>query len=82
MMRMRENLEILYIDLSEYLVFDPHKYSLEEFFGDIKLFKEQFKKAHNVIKEEREAIARAQRARAAREKSMRVSDEVMSWSSY
>ena len=70
--RMRENLEMLYTDLSEYFVFDPHKYSLEEFFGDIKMFKEQFKKAHNAIEEERETIARAQRARAAREKSIRV----------
>ena len=29
--------------LAEYFVFDKQKYTLEEFFGDIKLFKDQFK---------------------------------------
>ena len=69
---MRENLENLYTDLAEYFVFDPNKYSIEEFFSDVKLFKEQFKKAYGDVKEEREARARAERARAAREKSARV----------
>ena len=70
--RMRENLGLLYTDLAEYFVFDGSKYRIEEFFRDIKHFKEQFKKAQDSIREEREASSRAQRARAAREKSMRV----------
>ena len=76
--RMRKNLGLLYTDLAEYFVFDGGKYQIEEFFRDIKHFKEQFKKAQNSIREEREASSRAQRARAAREKSMRVITELAS----
>ena len=36
-------MDSLYSELSEYFVFDKQKYSLEEFFGDIKLFKDKFK---------------------------------------
>ena len=36
-------MERLYAELSEYYVFDKQKYTLEEFFGDIKTFKDQFK---------------------------------------
>ena len=36
-------MERLYAELSEYYVFDKAKYTLEEFFGDIKTFKDQFK---------------------------------------
>ena len=40
---MGSKMESLYSDLAEYFVFDKQKYTLEEFFGDIKLFKDQFK---------------------------------------
>ena len=40
---MGSKMESLYTDLAEYFVFDKLKYTLEEFFGDIKLFKDQFK---------------------------------------
>ena len=40
---MASKMEKLYTGLSEYFVFDKNKYSLEEFFGDIKLFIDQFK---------------------------------------
>ena len=69
---MRSKLESLYTDLAEYFVFDKQKYSIEEFFGDIKMFKDQFKEAFEKIKETRETKARAQRAKAAREKSVKV----------
>ena len=69
---MRSKLESLYTDLAEYFVFDKQKYSIEEFFGDIKMFKDQFKEAFEKIKETRETNARAQRAKAAREKSVKV----------
>ena len=36
-------METLYADLAEYLVFDKQKYTLEEFFSDIKTFKDGFK---------------------------------------
>ena len=44
---MGSKMETLYTDLAEYFVFDKQKYTLEEFFGDIKQFKEQFKQVRN-----------------------------------
>ena len=41
-------MERLYAELSEYYVFDKAKYTLEEFFGDIKTFKDQFKQARSI----------------------------------
>ena len=69
---MKENLETLHNDLAQYFVFDPQKYNLEELFRDLKMFKDQFKKAQAAITEEREARLRAERARAAGQKSSRV----------
>ena len=40
---MATKMETLYADLAEYLVFDKQKYTLEEFFTDIKTFKDSFK---------------------------------------
>ena len=40
---MCSKMESLYSDLAEYFVFDKQKYTLEEFFGDIKVFKDQYK---------------------------------------
>jgi len=39
---MFKNMESLYTDLSEFYAFDKQKYSLEEFFTDIKTFKDAF----------------------------------------
>ena len=44
---MGSKMETLYTDLAEYFVFDKQKYTPEEFFGDIKQFKEQFKQVRN-----------------------------------
>merc|ERR1719153_1325123 len=68
---MSSKMESLYSDLAEYFVFDKQKYTLEEFFGDIKLFKDQFKQAYEGILKEREAEAKLGRAREAREKADR-----------
>ena len=46
---MSNKMEALYSDVSEYFVFDKQKYSLEQFFGDIKQFKDQFKQVHSTI---------------------------------
>lgn len=35
-------MDSLYTDLSEYYVFDKQKYTLEEFFTDLKTFKDSF----------------------------------------
>ena len=40
---MSGKMERLYSELSEYFIFDKQKYSLEEFFENIKQFKDQFK---------------------------------------
>lgn len=72
---MRQKLDGLYTELAEYYVFDKTKYTMEDFFGDTKVFKDQFKEAHHCILEERESQQRAQRARAAREKSNKQKEE-------
>lgn len=35
-------MEALYDDLADYYVFDKSKYTLEEFFSDLKAFKDSF----------------------------------------
>ena len=40
---MAQKMTELYTSLAEYFVFDAQKYSLEDFMGDIKTFKQQFK---------------------------------------
>lgn len=42
MQNMLKKMESLYTDLSEYYVFDKQKYTLEEFFTDLKTFKDSF----------------------------------------
>merc|ERR1719186_353839 len=66
---MCSKMESLYSDLAEYFVFDKQKYTLEEFFGDIKVFKDQYKQAYEAILKERESEAKLGRAREAREKA-------------
>jgi len=66
---MGSKMDSLYSDLAEYFVFDKQKYTLEEFFGDIKTFKDQYKGAYEAILKERESEAKLGRAREAREKA-------------
>ena len=70
---MGTKMETLYAELAEYFVFDKQKYTLEEFFSDIKTFKDQFKQAYDSIIKERESEAKLIRAREEREKAERVS---------
>jgi len=69
LLAMGTKMDNLYSELAEYFVFDRRKYTLEELFGDIKLFKDQFKQAHATLVDEREAEARLKRASIAREKA-------------
>ena len=69
---MGSKMDSLYSDLAEYFVFDKQKYTLEEFFGDIKTFKDQYKGAYEAILKERESEAKLGRAREAREKAEKV----------
>lgn len=64
---MCRKMEALYGELAEYYVFDPHKYTLEEFFSDIKTFKDSFMTAHHENVVGRETEERARRAKEARE---------------
>ncbi|XP_053672897.1 protein diaphanous isoform X2 [Anopheles nili] len=64
--RMLTQMESLFTSLSEYYCFDPAKYTMEEFFTDIKTFKDAFVQAHadNVrLREEEEKKLRAQEAK-------------------
>ena len=67
---MRQKLDSLYKELSEYFVLDKINYTLEDFFGDFRTFKDQFKVAHQKLREDGEAKARVERSKAAREKSI------------
>lgn len=42
MQNMFKNMDSLYTDISEFFAFDKQKYTIEEFFGDIKKFKDDF----------------------------------------
>uniref|UniRef100_A0A1L8DMG4 Putative rac1 gtpase effector frl n=1 Tax=Nyssomyia neivai TaxID=330878 RepID=A0A1L8DMG4_9DIPT len=67
--KMQVHMESLFRDLADYYTFDPTKYTMEEFFADIKTFKDAFLQAHadNLrIKEEEE---KARRVREAREQA-------------
>ncbi|XP_045770390.1 protein diaphanous isoform X2 [Maniola jurtina] len=71
---MFRKMEALYGELAVYYVFDPHKYTLEEFFSDIKTFKDAFATAHQenvVARETEERARRAREARAAAERERR-----------
>jgi len=39
---MFKQMQSLYTELAEYYAFDKQKYTMEEFFGDIKTFKDMF----------------------------------------
>lgn len=42
MQNMFKKMDNLYTDISEFFAFDKQKYTIEEFFGDIKTFKDDF----------------------------------------
>ncbi|KAK6645426.1 hypothetical protein RUM43_001703 [Polyplax serrata] len=65
---MFKNMDSLYSDLAEFYAFDKLKYTLEEFFGDIKTFKDLFQQAHKDNVKQREAEEKLRRARESREK--------------
>ena len=46
---MATKMEKLYQELAEYFVFDKQKYTLEEFFSDIKTFKDLFKQVEGIF---------------------------------
>lgn len=65
--KMQVTMEKLFKDLGDYYSFDPAKYTMEEFFGDIKAFKDQFLSAYNENVKEREEEEKRRRLEEARE---------------
>lgn len=65
--QMFNKIDQLYSNLAEYFAFDKTKYTVEEFLGDMKTFKDQFQQAYkdNVkLRETEEKIRRAKEAKA------------------
>ncbi|KAH8317801.1 hypothetical protein KR074_010718, partial [Drosophila pseudoananassae] len=73
--KMELQMEKLFKDLSEYYAFDPSKYTMEEFFADIKTFKDAFQAAYNENVKQREELERKRRLQEAREQSIREQQE-------
>ncbi|KFB49099.1 diaphanous [Anopheles sinensis] len=71
LMRMLAQMETLFNSLSEYYCFDPAKYTMEEFFCDIKTFKDAFIQAHADNLRLREEEEKKRRALEAKERAQR-----------
>nr|XP_034173007.1 protein diaphanous isoform X3 [Osmia lignaria] len=69
MQNMFKNMDGLYSEISEFFSFDKQKYTIEEFFGDVKTFKDDFIQAQREIIKLREGEEKQRRAREAREKA-------------
>ncbi|XP_036212605.2 protein diaphanous isoform X2 [Bactrocera oleae] len=69
--KMQVQMEKLYKDLGEYFSFDHNKYSMEEFFTDIKAFKDAFIQAQQENVHQREEENKKRRLQDARERLLR-----------
>ncbi|XP_043286612.1 protein diaphanous isoform X3 [Venturia canescens] len=69
MENMFKKMDGLYTDISEFFAFDKQKYTIEEFFGDIKKFKDDFLHSQAEIIKLRESEEKQRRAREGREKA-------------
>lgn len=69
--KMQTQMETMYKDLGEYFAFDVNKYTMEEFFSDIKTFKDLFYEAHKENVKIRDETEKSQRMRDAREQAQR-----------
>ncbi|CAH0549361.1 unnamed protein product [Brassicogethes aeneus] len=72
---MFKKMDILYTELSEYYCFDKQKYTLEEFFSDVKTFKDQFIEAQKDNEKEREMEEKKEKTRLARLKQEKDREE-------
>ncbi|KAK5638990.1 hypothetical protein RI129_013285 [Pyrocoelia pectoralis] len=75
MQNMFKKMDTLYSELSEFYVFDKQKYVLEEFFTDLKTFKDSFILAHKDNEKEREVDEKNRKAKVAREKAEKEKQE-------
>ncbi|XP_052796473.1 protein diaphanous homolog 2-like isoform X5 [Mya arenaria] len=68
---MHQQLETMFQDIAKFYAFDPKKYSMEEFFQDIKTFKDGFTHAVQDNRKIRETQEKIRRAKEAKEKTER-----------
>ncbi|XP_052870339.1 protein diaphanous [Anopheles cruzii] len=73
--RMLSQMESLFSSLSEFYCFDPAKYTMEEFFTDIKTFKDAFMQAHADNLRLREEEEKKRRTQEAKERAHREQQE-------
>ncbi|KAL9923793.1 diaphanous related formin 1 isoform 4-T4 [Glossina fuscipes fuscipes] len=73
--KMQVQMEKLFKDLGEYFAFDPTKYTMEDFFADIKSFKDGFVHAHQEIVRLRDEEKRKSRMQEAHKQSLREQQE-------
>nr|ALX18036.1 diaphanous-related formin [Lymnaea stagnalis] len=66
---MLKKLETLFEATAKYFAFDPKKYTMEEFFGDMKTFKDSLQKALKENAKIREVQEKKRRAKEAKEKT-------------
>lgn len=75
LVKMKNKMESYYKEVGEYFAFDTNKYPMEEFFSDIKTFKELFTQAYRDNVKIREEEEKARRIREAREQAHRQSQD-------
>lgn len=73
--KMQVQMENMFKDMAEYYAFDQNKYPLEEFFTDIKTFKDSFAHAHQENVKIRENEEKAKRARESKEQQQKDMQE-------
>ncbi|CAG5134081.1 unnamed protein product, partial [Candidula unifasciata] len=72
---MYKKLDTLFESTAKYFSFDPKKYTMEEFFGDMKTFKDGLQKALKENAKMRETQEKIRRAKEAKEKAEREKKE-------
>nr|QAT94454.1 diaphonous [Bradybaena similaris] len=72
---MYKKLETLFESTAKYFAFDPKKYTMEEFFSDMKTFKDSLQKALKENAKMRETQEKIRRAKEAKEKAEREKKE-------
>lgn len=74
---MYKKLTSMFQQTAKYYCFDPKKYTVEDFFGDIKVFVDNFTQAVKDIAKQKENEEKAKRAKEAQEKREREKQEKM-----
>uniref|UniRef100_A0A667YCN7 Diaphanous related formin 2 n=1 Tax=Myripristis murdjan TaxID=586833 RepID=A0A667YCN7_9TELE len=72
---MHKNMQKLYENLGSYFAFDPHSFSVEDFFGDLANFRTLFMEAVKENHKKREMEEKIKRAKLAKEKAEREKQE-------